>query len=140
MQYERYFLNRAVDWKKWDEMMAMFGTLHKVAVPEHWHTLVLGVSPNFRRRGVGSLLLDWGKERARQEGVPIMLESTPQGVPLYAKVGFDTILAAGATQMPGYVTTIMMWEAEGRQGEWLTAEMVQRSREQVQHSPVAILH
>ena len=136
-KYER-LINRALDFKKWDEMSAMLGPLGEPVVPEDWHALVLAVSPKYERRGVGRQLVDWGKERAREDGVPIMLEATPQGVPLYEKCGFQTILEVRAKWMPNYVTTVMIWEPEGRQGEWLTESLVQQAHSRAREAPVLI--
>ncbi|KAI9660536.1 MAG: hypothetical protein M1821_009887 [Bathelium mastoideum] len=136
MQYERYVVNRAMDFKIWDEVMTMFAALKAPLVAEHWHTLVLGVAPQYRRRGAGRLLLDWGLQRAREEGVPVLLEATPQGVPLYEKAGFKRVLAVRARQFPSFVSTNMIWEPEGREGDWLTAAMVQQCRDGLREAPV----
>ena len=85
------------------------------------------------------MLLNWGKDRAREEGVPVILEALPPGLPLYETAGFKTIVAAGARQMPSYVTTNMIWEPEGRQGEFLTEEVVRQSQGQLRHAPSVIL-
>lgn len=55
---------------------------------EYWHLQELGVAPEFRRRGAARALLNWGQDWARKENVPILLESTPMGKPLYEGAGF----------------------------------------------------
>jgi len=55
---------------------------------EYWHLQQLGVAPEFRRRGAARALLKWGQDWARKEDVPVVLESTPMGKPLYEGAGF----------------------------------------------------
>ncbi|POS72428.1 hypothetical protein DHEL01_v209184 [Diaporthe helianthi] len=56
---------------------------------EYWHLQDLAVAPEFRRRGAAKALLKWGQGWARLENVPILLESTPMGKPLYEGAGFQ---------------------------------------------------
>ncbi|KAF2231435.1 acyl-CoA N-acyltransferase [Viridothelium virens] len=138
LQYER-LINRAVDFKRWDNMITAFGSLQsQTDFPEQWHCTVLGVSPKYRRRGIGSLLLNWGLEKAREEGVPAVLEATPAGVALYEKTGFKPVLEVGPEDTPEYFLTIMIWEPEELQGQWLTEEAIQRSRDRLREAPVVI--
>jgi len=58
---------------------------------DHWHLYTLGVVPERQRKGVGSLLLRWGLERAREEGLPVSLISSEEGRKLYAKYGFKVV-------------------------------------------------
>lgn len=44
--------------------------------------------PDFRRRGVGQQLLDWGIAKADETGLEMFLDATPQGKPLYDVNGF----------------------------------------------------
>lgn len=55
---------------------------------EYWHLQGLAVAPEFRRRGAGTALLRWGQDWARKEDVPVLLESTAMGKPLYEGQGF----------------------------------------------------
>lgn len=52
---------------------------------------VLSVRPEFARRGVGAMALQWGIEKADELGLPIWLEGSPQGVGLYKKFGFEAL-------------------------------------------------
>jgi GNAT superfamily N-acetyltransferase len=55
-----------------------------------WIGMVL-VDPEYRKRGVGTQLLRKTVEYVDQRGVPTMkLDATPQGQPIYAKLGFET--------------------------------------------------
>ncbi len=59
--------------------------------PERWNLHVLAVSPERQRKGIGGLLLGWGVEKGREEGVPVALEASPGGIELYLKVGFVVV-------------------------------------------------
>jgi len=59
--------------------------------PSRLDLATLAISPAYQRRGVGGLLIDWGLEKAREEGVPVVLEATPNGLGLYLKKGFREI-------------------------------------------------
>lgn len=48
-------------------------------------------SPDYRRRGAASLLLQWGIDSADERGVEIYLESSMAGRPLYEKFGLRTL-------------------------------------------------
>ncbi|KAL4963683.1 GNAT family N-acetyltransferase [Aspergillus stella-maris] len=48
----------------------------------------IGTDPKYERRGSASMLVNWGLERAKREGVPASLESTKNAWPLYEKLGF----------------------------------------------------
>ena len=48
-------------------------------------------SPDYRRRGAASLLLQWGIDRADELGVEIYIESSLAGKPLYEKFGLHTL-------------------------------------------------
>lgn len=104
-QYSQFFrLDRSVDRKAeryfrelcWTDMFAQYlGSLpdaHKEAKGEqHWELELLGTLPEYRRRGVGKVGLNWGFERARQDGVPLFVLSSISGEKLYRAVGFKVV-------------------------------------------------
>jgi len=45
--------------------------------------------PAHRRRGAGSMLIDWGLKQADVAGLPTYLEASPMGLPLYERWGFE---------------------------------------------------
>lgn len=49
------------------------------------------VEPQYRRQGLGTLLLNWGLEKADELGLETFLESTECGKELYAKNGFTLL-------------------------------------------------
>ncbi|KAI9733612.1 MAG: hypothetical protein M1834_003214 [Cirrosporium novae-zelandiae] len=57
----------------------------------HWHLNTIAVSPLFQNQGIGAMLIDWGLESAKEEGVPVTLESTTITSKLYVKKGFRDI-------------------------------------------------
>ena len=50
---------------------------------------LLHTDPKHQRRGAGGLLLKTMTEEADKLGVPVHLEATPEGEPLYVKWGFE---------------------------------------------------
>lgn len=57
---------------------------------EYWGILDLGVDPKYRRRGVARSL-QWGLERAEDEGLPVHLSATPDGASLFSSLGFRSV-------------------------------------------------
>jgi len=55
------------------------------------HVADLATKKSYRRRGISSTLMRWGMEYATKRGVPIYVEATPDGRPLYEKLGFETL-------------------------------------------------
>ncbi|TVY75976.1 hypothetical protein LSUE1_G007873 [Lachnellula suecica] len=49
------------------------------------------VDPEYHRRGIGSLLLQWGTKKADELNAKIWLSSTPQAVSAYEKNGWKVI-------------------------------------------------
>jgi GNAT superfamily N-acetyltransferase len=47
------------------------------------------VHPDYQRKGIGSLLLQSGIERAEEAQAKIWLTSTPQAMPTYLKNGWE---------------------------------------------------
>jgi len=56
--------------------------------PENFHLDLLCTHPDWRRRGAGTMLIEWGINHARQEGVDVGVESSPMGLPLYESLSF----------------------------------------------------
>lgn len=61
------------------------------------HTVA--VHPDYQGKGVGKKLVQWGVDVSEELGVPIYLESTREGVPLYERMGFQK-LKEGVTFTP----------------------------------------
>jgi ribosomal protein S18 acetylase RimI-like enzyme len=52
---------------------------------------MLCTAPGRSRLGAGSALLRWGAELADRERLPIWLEATATGYPLYRRFGFEVV-------------------------------------------------
>lgn len=75
---------------------------------EHWLMKRLTVDPKWQRRGIGMMLLQWGLDRAQEEGIPVGLESTAMGSALYIKAGFVEIERYGMKEV-GIDFPILLW-------------------------------
>jgi len=95
---------------------------------QYWELELLGTHSDFRRRGVGKLMLQWGFERAREDNVPLILTATVMGEKLYLSTGFrevnrlhmlpeenDTLkqIDLGQGKGKGMSSAAMVWEPEG---------------------------
>lgn len=54
-------------------------------------TAILVTLPEYQRKGIGSKLLEWGLERADEKGYHCWIDSSPQGLGLYKKHGWEEI-------------------------------------------------
>lgn len=57
-------------------------------IEEHWYFRKLSVDPRWKQQGIGMMLLQWGLDRAQEEGVVVGLESTEEGMDWFQKAGF----------------------------------------------------
>lgn len=88
---ERYF-RQLCEQDMFSDYFASLPAAHKeVKGDQHWELELLGTLPEFRRRGVGKAGLNWGFERARENGVPLVLISSISGEKLYRAVGFQVL-------------------------------------------------
>ncbi|SCO22684.1 uncharacterized protein FFMR_11860 [Fusarium fujikuroi] len=67
-----------------------------------WHLDYIGVSPGNQRRGIGKMLLQWGLDRAAEEGKDCYLVATEAGRPLYVAAGFEDIRVVSILGIPHY--------------------------------------
>lgn len=54
---------------------------------EHWHCLRLGAAEEWRGRGVGRMLGNWGLDKAREKGITAGLEASKKGLRMYKRLG-----------------------------------------------------
>jgi GNAT superfamily N-acetyltransferase len=57
----------------------------------HMLCKALFTEPSFERRGMGSALVEYGNRLADEAGLPIFLQGSPFGYPIYKKHGFETV-------------------------------------------------
>lgn len=57
----------------------------------HMTCKALFTDPSFRRRGMGNALVQYGNRLADESGLPIFLQASPYGYPIYNKHGFETV-------------------------------------------------
>lgn len=51
----------------------------------------LATHPDYQGNGLGAALVRWGLEQAEKDGLPVYLEATPAGAPLYKRLGFEVV-------------------------------------------------
>lgn len=74
------------------ELMPILGEeWPKEIFEEFWELDGLYVDPREYRRGIGRMLVMWGVERGMEEGVPVVVRSSPQGKRLYLSCGFEVV-------------------------------------------------
>lgn len=56
-----------------------------------WYLKVLCVHPNYQRKGIGTVLVNWGLDRARARGQKVYLEASEFGKGLYRRLGFEEV-------------------------------------------------
>ncbi|GAA5865135.1 hypothetical protein JCM8547_007725 [Rhodosporidiobolus lusitaniae] len=66
----------------------LFGQLDFGIKERQLHLSILVVDPKYQKTGAGSTMLRWGCKLADEEKVPMYLEATDVGVPLYKRYGF----------------------------------------------------
>ncbi|KAL8698050.1 MAG: hypothetical protein Q9201_006786 [Fulgogasparrea decipioides] len=57
----------------------------------HMLCKALFTDPSFQRQGIGNTLVQYGNQLADSQGLPIFLQGSPYGYPIYAKHGFETV-------------------------------------------------
>lgn len=114
-----------------DEYFASLPEEHRNKLgDQHWELEILGTHPDFRRRGVGKLMIEEGKRRARENGVPLIVLASIMGEHLYLHAGFREVnrlkmlpeeggengrlkdLDLGLGKGKGLAWAVMAWEPE----------------------------
>ncbi|KAI7715111.1 hypothetical protein KC353_g6337, partial [Hortaea werneckii] len=81
---------------------------------------IIATHPQYRGRGAGSMMINWGLERADQDNVEAYLEASPEAVSLYEKLGFenvastDTWIQNDRVKGEWYRNVFMIRPAQGR--------------------------
>lgn len=64
------------------------------------------------------MLIEWGKEQAEKEKVPIGLESSTAARSIYLKNGFREFGRLRIKDFPVDEVPIYIWESKSMEGEW----------------------
>lgn len=75
---------------------------------------VLVVSPNYQRRGIGTMLLEDGLRGADEAGLQAILGASPDGISLYRRYGFVDF----------EVMDFKLWEYEGGDGMGIARHVI----------------
>ncbi|KAH7377964.1 acyl-CoA N-acyltransferase [Cadophora sp. MPI-SDFR-AT-0126] len=70
--------------KGFDDYFACYGK-------EQVHLWLLATHPDFRRRGAGTMLCNWGTERATEKGWVLTVLASPMGNKLYQELGYKLV-------------------------------------------------
>ncbi|PYH32061.1 GNAT family N-acetyltransferase [Aspergillus neoniger CBS 115656] len=63
----------------------------------HYYLDALITHPDYRRQGAASVLIQWGCDRADQDGIPIWVDSSQEGARIYQRFGFRDVSVSGVT-------------------------------------------
>ncbi|XRM36518.1 hypothetical protein ABZX51_000017 [Aspergillus tubingensis] len=63
----------------------------------HYYLDALITHPDYRRQGAASMLIQWGCDRADQDGIPIWVDSSQEGARIYERFGFRDVSVSGVT-------------------------------------------
>lgn len=91
---------------------------------KHWmggrpHAILryMAVAPDWRRKGIATMCVQWGLDRCRELGIPAYLEASEEGAPVYERLGFTTVdLVKAEWAGEAFDYPVMIWWPE-RMGE-----------------------
>ncbi|CDZ96455.1 GNAT domain [Phaffia rhodozyma] len=75
----------------------------------HWFLELIYVHSDHQGQGVGKALLQWGIDQAESQGVPIYLEATEPGRPVYEKNGFRVVTWSSLPGKDGTEVGAVKW-------------------------------
>ena len=110
VRMELFMANRRRIQKRWEEER----------YKERWEIESVSIEPEWQRRGVGRELMGWVVEKAREEGVPVVVEASREGGVLYRSLGFVKVgegfrVPGGEEEIGGGV---FEWWPEGVRERW----------------------
>jgi GNAT superfamily N-acetyltransferase len=108
----------------WNRLLAFVKTLDytrskywEKKYPQNYYLALLATHPDYRRRGAGTALTQWGMEKALAEGFDVGLEASPMGFPVYKHLGFE-FLEEVVVQVEGddakISLKVMVYEGKGK--------------------------
>jgi GNAT superfamily N-acetyltransferase len=120
--YARYFLDKAVDYAFLSTFMSSFLGSSRPLRPSCLHCHLIVVDPTTQSKGVGKKLIDWGKDLATKEDLPLYLEATLEATGFYEKLGFSRLnedMVVSPEGQEAIHIPIFVWEGEDRREKWL---------------------
>jgi N-acetylglutamate synthase-like GNAT family acetyltransferase len=123
--WSRYVTDKSVDYKFLDGFMAAFLGTARAVRPACLHCHLIVIDPDTQGRGLGRKLIDWGKELAVKEDLPLFLEATLEAIGFYENGGFSRLSRDVAIEADGQEPILIpafVWEGEGRKGRWLVPD------------------
>lgn len=88
---EQHFRS-VINEQAFDPYFATLPERHRTTLQgQYWELELLGTHPDYRRRGVGTSMLQWGFENATKDSVPLILFATVIGEKLYLSTGFKQV-------------------------------------------------
>ncbi|KAB2570177.1 hypothetical protein DBV05_g11159 [Lasiodiplodia theobromae] len=84
---------------------------------ERYELCDLGVSPHFRRMGIGKMMVKWVMDKALEEGVPVHSTASPAGKSLYQSMDFRTVGKWKWCPEPNSEWDVMHWNPAPQEQE-----------------------
>lgn len=120
--YCRWLADKSIDYVFLNSFLAAFLGPNKPARPVCLHLHLIVVDPMAQSRGAGRMLVDWGKELAVREGLPVYLEATLEATGFYKKQGFRRLgkdMVVSPNGQERFAIPVFAWEGKEREGRWL---------------------
>lgn len=120
--WAQYVTDKSVDYNFASRFVAAFKGENRSARPPCLHCHQIVVDPSTQSKGVGRLLIDWAKDLALQEGLPLYLESNLEAIRFYEKGGFSRLgedMVLDFDNEDPIRIPVFVWEGKGREGRWL---------------------
>jgi N-acetylglutamate synthase-like GNAT family acetyltransferase len=124
--WSRYVTDRSIDYRFFQKFFVAFMGSEKHARPDCLHLHLIVVNPDTQTRGVGRMLINWGKKLAVAEELPIYLESNLEATGFYEKIGFLRLGKDCVIKLNGqeeFRIPMFAWEGEERKGHWLERDV-----------------
>lgn len=116
--WARRVTDRSIDYKFLTQFMSVFDSSDR---PDCLHCHLIVVDPEIHAKGVGRMLIDWGKEVAAQHDLPLYLESNLEATGFYDKCGFLQMTKDFVVDPEGeaFHIPVYVFEGRGNAGRWL---------------------
>lgn len=115
-------MDKSLDYVFMKAFMASFQGSEKAAHPAYLSLHLIAVAPSAQGRGVGRMLIDWGKDLAAKEQLPLFLEANLEAIGFYEKGGFSRMgedFVISPTEHETFRIPAFAWEGKQNEGRWL---------------------